>query len=739
MKPRLFLVFGTVLTLSAAAHAQASPISAIGSAVAAQACALNQPEPALPLHTSGAQIVDANGKNFKLSGVAWYGAESEDYIVGGLQLEPINAIARRIRCLGFNAVRLPWSNEMYESNPRVPDYAVAANPQLKGLHALAVYRQVVEALAAQGLLVILDNHNSNAEWCCGNDGNDLWYNADYPESAWIADWKGMVTRFKDVPQVIAADLRNEPRLDATWGGSPTTDWHAAAERGGAAVLATNKNLLIMVEGVSYSLDLTGVAALPVKLPVANKLVYSPHDYPFDHSNYASAADLAAQYDPAWGYIVTPGQPYTAPIWLGEFGNCHTASLCVTDTAAGSSGLWFAGIRQYIQQKGISWSWWAINGTQTTGAGRTYGGEEIYGVLNPFWNAPALPNEFNPTDNVADALQTIAQPLPAEGEAALPPLVAIASPVPGNTIVSGTALMVTANANAVAGGTDAVAKVVFYADGNRIGAVSSAGKQSPYSFAWMNVPPGAHTLQAKAVTQQGRSALSQEIPVQATNYAATRPAYTNGIAVDFVSYAVTQMAASEQAGVVPQTFWNQAGIANNGTLPGLLDANGKATTASVSWTSPNTYFTTIPDQAGNDRMMKGYLDNSDTAPNTVSVAGLPKKFATYDVVAYFDGGNEATGGLPGPTRTSLYRLTSTDASGVHGCQAQGEEGSTITGADVGGVDFAGTFLQAANGSAGNYILFLNCTGSSFQLAPVHGQSSNGEVRAPINGVQILAHP
>ena len=739
MKRHILLVLSAFLALGAAALAQVTPPSDTTSATASQACALNQPEPALPLHTKGTQIVDAHDHEFKLSGVAWYGAESEDYVVGGLQLEPLEAIARRIRCLGFNAVRLPWSNEMYESNPKVPDYAVTANPQLKGLHAMAVYTRVVDALAAQGLLVILDNHNSNAEWCCGDDGNTLWYNGDYPESAWIADWKGMATRFKDVPQVIAADLRNEPRIDATWGGSPTTDWHAAAERGGAAVLAANRNLLIMVEGVSYSLDLTGAATLPVKLPIAGKLVYSPHDYPFDHSNFASAADLAAQLDKQWGYLVTPGQAYTAPIWLGEFGNCHTASLCVTDTAADSSGLWFAAIRQYIQQKGISWSWWAINGTQTTGAGRTFGGEESYGVLNPYWNAPALPNEFNPTDNIADALQTIAQPSPTEGAPALPPLAAIASPTPGDTIASGMTLSVTANANVAAGGTDAIAKLQFYADGSLIGTVSGTGTQSPYSFAWTNVPPGVHALWVKATTQQGLMAVSQAIPVQATNYAAPRAAYTDGIAIDFVSYAVTPMAQTDMAGVLPQANWNQAGIANSGTLPGLLDHSGTATTASVSWTSPNTYFTAIVDQPGNNRMMKGYLDNSDTVPNTVSVTGLPKKFAKYDVVAYFDGGNEASGGLPGPTRSSLYRLTSTDASGVHGCQGQGEEGSTVVGTDAGGVDFSGTFLQAANGSVGNYVLFLNCTGSSFQLAPVHGQSSNSEVRAPINGLQILAHP
>src|SRR5579871_2467233 len=66
--------------------------------------------PALPLATSSRWIVDATGARFKLVSVNWYGAESADFVVGGLDRAPVAAIAARIRALGFNSVRLPWSN-----------------------------------------------------------------------------------------------------------------------------------------------------------------------------------------------------------------------------------------------------------------------------------------------------------------------------------------------------------------------------------------------------------------------------------------------------------------------------------------------------------------------------------------------------------------------------------------------------------------------------------------------------
>src|SRR5580658_4953388 len=208
--------------------------------------------PAFPLHTSGQYIVDSNGVRVHLNAFNWYGAEGEDFAVEGLEAQPLNSIVATIKGLGFNAVRLLWSNQMVESNPVVGSYALTANPSLEGEHALTIFDSVVNALTSAGIMVILDNHMSNAGWCCSaTDNNELWYNSSYPEANWIADWQTMATRYQSNSLVMGVDLRNEPRSPATWGGAASTDWHAAAERGGNAVLTVNPNLLIFVEGVNY--------------------------------------------------------------------------------------------------------------------------------------------------------------------------------------------------------------------------------------------------------------------------------------------------------------------------------------------------------------------------------------------------------------------------------------------------------------------------------------------------------
>lgn len=141
-----------------------------------------------PLHTSGNQLLDSLGHRVRLTSVNWYGFDQKEFVSGGLDHAPLDAIIKQIRDLGVNSVRLPWANETLERNPLVPNYAVKANPRFRGSHALDVMDAVIAALARAHILIILDNHVSRADWCCSEtDGNGLWYNPEYPEEKWLAD------------------------------------------------------------------------------------------------------------------------------------------------------------------------------------------------------------------------------------------------------------------------------------------------------------------------------------------------------------------------------------------------------------------------------------------------------------------------------------------------------------------------------------------------------------------------
>ncbi len=369
--------------------------------------------PPLPLRTQGRWIVDAKGRRFKLAGVNWYGADQKDWVVGGLDRARLEDISRSIRTMGFNSVRIPWSNEMVEKNPRVGDPHLAANPSLKGKRALEVLDAVVNALAEEGLVIILDNHISDADWPDGEgDGNGLWWNERYPEKAWIADWKAMARRYAKSPAVIGADLRNEPRPAVhgdgkrrvpVWGGEdPAVDWRAAAERGGNAVLDECPHWLVFVEGVDFSSDFTGAQANPIRFKVPNRLVWSPHDYSWFHNGLSSHGALHGDLGRRLGFLLVQDEAWTAPVWVGEFGAPHGANGDVY--ASSGAGLWYAAFRSYLYGADIDWCYWALNGTQSRGATRTFGAEETFGVLDKDWKAPALRRHLDALRSLQPATQ-----------------------------------------------------------------------------------------------------------------------------------------------------------------------------------------------------------------------------------------------------------------------------------------------------------------------------------------------
>jgi endoglucanase len=347
-------------------------------------CLAQPPRITPPLHTEGYRIFDSAKHPVRLTSVNWYGFDQKEYVAGGLDHAPLAEIIRQIQQIGVNSVRIPWANETLEHNPFPPAYSISANPQFKNMRAMEIMDAVIAALASAHIMVILDNHVSRADWCCSEtDGNGLWYNTDYPEDHWLADWKAIARRYRNQPWVIGADLRNELRSGATWGGSdPKLDWHAAAERGGKAALAANPRLLIMVEGPEYSTNLSGFDKLPVHLPVPDRLVYSPHAYHDQKHPFANLDEMKQGYEARVGYLFH-AQP-AVPLWVGEFGTCQNLDC-------GANSDWFRLFIRLLQQDDrLSWSYWPLNGTQSSGMTRKYDNVETYGLLSPDYKSIAAP-------------------------------------------------------------------------------------------------------------------------------------------------------------------------------------------------------------------------------------------------------------------------------------------------------------------------------------------------------------
>ena len=171
-------------------------------------------------------VVDSAGDRVKLACVNWYGAHMEGHVVNGLDRQTIATIANTISSLGFNCIRLPFSLEQFYDNPLIEADRLSANPELVGESSMSVFQAVVTGLTEAGLMVILNNHNSRAGWCCSEqDGEGLWWTNNYPEEMWLQALAAMAETFLSNPLVVGLDLRNELRKahghSPVWGGGGT--------------------------------------------------------------------------------------------------------------------------------------------------------------------------------------------------------------------------------------------------------------------------------------------------------------------------------------------------------------------------------------------------------------------------------------------------------------------------------------------------------------------------------------
>lgn len=353
-----------------------------------------------PFHTKGRHILDSDGVPLKLASINWYGASDIDFVPGGLDVRHRDDIAQLIRQLGFNSVRLPYADEIVRDNPVINEEVIIKNLDLCDknpsvpLRALDVFHAVVESLTAAGLLVIVNNHITQATWCCGANPCDAGWSNDWflgrvfcrvpqSEEEWIENWETVMRPLVSNSLVLGADLRNEVR--GLWGTMHWDDWAKAAEKASERLLALNRAWLMIVEGISSANDLTGARGRPVQLSVPDRVVYSAHVYqwsgwgqlyPYSRRTYK---EFAAAMRENWGYLM---EEDLAPVWVGEVGTPD-------EPTDGDENYW-RHLVQFLDEVGAGWGYWALNARKATGDWESYGlvGEQ-WDWASVRWAHPAL--------------------------------------------------------------------------------------------------------------------------------------------------------------------------------------------------------------------------------------------------------------------------------------------------------------------------------------------------------------
>lgn len=338
------------------------------------------------LHADGATLKDKSGHAVRLTGINWFGFETNPQGLGGLQAINWQDTLKLLATKGFNVIRLPMSLAIVRGwmggvDPKVQFVSGILNPDIDGVSSLTLLDKLIDYCKGIGLKIIFDMHTLVTT----DIQKKLWYNSTYSLNDFQTAWQWLATRYNNDDTVIGMDLINEPHgqywvdqnSGAKWDGSTdSNNWRKAAGDTGAKILAINPNLLIIVEGIEstpvegktygstdkydyicswWGGNLREVKNYPVQLgTLQSQLVYSPHDYGPDiyvQPWFASTFDINTLYrdawQPNWYYIV---EQNIAPVFIGEWGG----------KLGGNNQLWLEALSSFINQKSLNHTFWAFN-------------------------------------------------------------------------------------------------------------------------------------------------------------------------------------------------------------------------------------------------------------------------------------------------------------------------------------------------------------------------------------------
>ncbi|KAF7834474.1 glycosyl hydrolase 5 family protein-like [Senna tora] len=334
---------------------------------------------AAPLYSDSRWVVNHGGQRVKLACVNWV-SHLDAVVAEGLSKQPLDVISKRIKSMGFNCVRLTWplylvTNDSYASLTVRNSFrrlglveSIAAfeakNPHIIDLTLIKAFQAVVKGLGDENLMVILDNHLTRPGWCCGNtDGNGFFGDEFFDPNLWIEGLTKMATIFRGVPNVVGMSLRNELRGPK----QNVPDWFRYMPKGAEAVHAANPEVLVILSGLSFDLDLSFLRNKQVSLTFKRKLVYEAHWYGFSSGQNWVTRNLNEACGQGQGF----------PLFVSEFG---------MDLRGGNLNdvRYFHCLMAVAAELDFDWALWSLVGSYYIREGLK-GTSEVFGVLDEEWS------------------------------------------------------------------------------------------------------------------------------------------------------------------------------------------------------------------------------------------------------------------------------------------------------------------------------------------------------------------
>ena len=237
------------------------------------------PAPVEMLRVSGDRIIDGNGKNVTLRGIAFGNQVWTD--AADPRLHHAEVDYARVKDLGMNAVRFYMNHITFDD---------AASPGRLKPSGLAWLDDNIAWAKKQGIYLVLNLHVPPGGYQSSGKGSELWEDPK-TQDQFVALWKALADHYRSESTIAGFDLLNEPVVTKS-----IDQWKSLAERTIAAVRTVDPWHMMFVERVnSVGLDWKENSEQNFFRVQDPNIVYEFHFYKpfnFTHQN-APWAEMAA--------------------------------------------------------------------------------------------------------------------------------------------------------------------------------------------------------------------------------------------------------------------------------------------------------------------------------------------------------------------------------------------------------------------------------------------------------------
>ncbi|NUO58644.1 MAG: cellulase family glycosylhydrolase, partial [Hamadaea sp.] len=134
------------------------------------------------LHTNGSKLVDSTGATVRLTGINWFGMETDNRTFHGLwSSQPWKSQIDHMAQLGYNTIRVPYSGDALKAGATATGINDYVNPDLVGNSPLQILDKVIAYAGQKGMRILLDRHRPSSA-----GQTPLWYTGTVSEASMIA-------------------------------------------------------------------------------------------------------------------------------------------------------------------------------------------------------------------------------------------------------------------------------------------------------------------------------------------------------------------------------------------------------------------------------------------------------------------------------------------------------------------------------------------------------------------------